>query len=112
MAEITDRINSVAASFINEVSTLIPVARAYIFGSYAKGSPRDDSDLDIAVFTDNFYGKKSIELLRILYKVARNYSSICIEPIILEEADIEADNPFAMEVLQTGREIPRITALH
>lgn len=112
MAEITASISTVAVSFIDEVSTMIPVTRAYIFGSYAKGSQRDDSDLDIAVFTDNFYGKKSIDFLRILYKVARKYPSVCIEPIILEEADIEADNPFAMEVLQTGLEIPRLTAFH
>ena len=102
MAQISKSIEIVASSFVKDATAAFPVTRAFIFGSYANGTPNEDSDLDIAIFTDSFHGRKSIEFMQMLFKIARKYPQICIEPIVLEETDITDENPFAQEVLRTG----------
>ncbi|MBI5400144.1 nucleotidyltransferase domain-containing protein [Candidatus Saganbacteria bacterium] len=36
----------------------IKIIRAYLYGSYAKGSARKDSDIDIALISPNFSGNR------------------------------------------------------
>ena len=74
-----------------------------LYCSYAKGSAREDSDIDVAVVFNGFQGdwlKASAKL----WKLRRNISDD-IEPILLDHTNDESG--FLREVLRTGRVIYR-----
>lgn len=65
--------------FIDEVKKAgIPVSRAYLFGSRAKGKARKDSDIDVAVISPAF-GKDYFEEMGHLRDIALKIDDM-IEP--------------------------------
>ena len=69
-----------------------------LYGSYAKGTANEDSDIDIAVIYKKFNGdwlKTSSDLWRIAYEV-----SSLIEPIILESENDKSG--FVSDVIKNG----------
>lgn len=75
------------------------VKKAYLFGSFAKGKGKDDSDIDIALVLENmpdfFYTQK------LLMKLRRKID-LRIEPHPIKEQDFNSMNPFANEIERTG----------
>jgi len=73
-----------------------------LFGSYAKGNPRKDSDIDIAiVFSD--YGNRlhrQVELMKLTRQVDTR-----IEPHPFRENEFVTSNPFVHEIIRSGMEI-------
>jgi len=72
---------------------------AYIFGSYAKGSFREDSDIDLAVILKTC--KNTFDTQVDLMKLRRNFD-LRIEPHPFIEKDIIDNDPFLSEVIKTG----------
>ena len=72
-------------------------ARVYLFGSYSKGTARQDSDIDVAVVVpkveDDFLKTSSM-----LWMLTWNVNTL-IEPVLIEEAP---PSPLFDEVLRTG----------
>jgi predicted nucleotidyltransferase len=64
----------------------IPVSRAILFGSYAKGKESSDSDVDIAVISSRF-GKDNLKEMMFLRKLALKIDSH-IEPIPFSPEDL------------------------
>jgi predicted nucleotidyltransferase len=44
----------ITEEFADDVRRFLPETRVYLFGSYAKGTQRPDSDIDIAVMVERF----------------------------------------------------------
>jgi len=78
------------------------IQKAYIFGSYAKGTFNDDSDIDLAVVMNELSNGflTQVELM----KISRRFDTR-IEPHPFDEADFDTSNPFAHEILATGVQI-------
>lgn len=78
------------------------IEKVYIFGSYAKGSFQEDSDIDLAVvlkeFTDSF--DMQVQLL----KLRRKFDTR-IEPHPFRSSDFDSDNPLVNEILKNGLQI-------
>jgi predicted nucleotidyltransferase len=77
------------------------IERAYLFGSYAKGCPNKDSDIDIALVVrewDGGYEDTVVPMWRL-----RDSIDIRIEPHIVESAYDPAD--FLPEIERTGIEL-------
>lgn len=78
------------------------IKKAYLFGSFAKGNEREESDIDIALILGNmpdfFATQKQLRKLR------RNID-LRIEPHPIKEQDFNSLNPFASEIENTGIEI-------
>ncbi|MFW5759177.1 MAG: nucleotidyltransferase domain-containing protein [Bacteroidota bacterium] len=78
------------------------VKKAYLFGSFAKGKEKEESDIDIALVLDNmpdfFYAQK--QLMKLRRKI-----DLRIEPHPIKEQDFNSLNPFAYEIKKTGIEI-------
>ena len=53
------------------LETELPVAAAFLFGSYAEGHARDDSDIDLAIFTKDRSRLKIAEKSRLQLWVQR-----------------------------------------
>ncbi len=79
------------------VAERLPLKALYLYGSYSKGNPTDDSDIDIAVvverMSDNYF-----EDTPLLWKLKRGISNL-IEPVLLTE---DTNNPLYLDILKTG----------
>ncbi|MFH0800727.1 MAG: nucleotidyltransferase domain-containing protein [Pseudomonadota bacterium] len=52
MARRIEEVEDIARNAVRMVNNRYPVRAAYLFGSYVDGIPRDDSDIDVAVFAE------------------------------------------------------------
>ncbi|MDR1700903.1 MAG: nucleotidyltransferase domain-containing protein [Lachnoclostridium sp.] len=100
-----EAMNHVITRYIISVKEVFPIDKVFLFGSYAKGTQKEDSDIDICFFSNSFEGKKSVDILCELLTIARKYPSYDIEPKVFLTSDLEKDNPFVKEIIRTGREI-------
>ena len=78
----------------------IELKKAYLFGSYAKGSSSSNSDIDLALVSDNFEGIRFKDRDKIR-KITLSVSSD-LEVLPFNTNDFTIDNPFAREIMETG----------
>jgi len=64
MVKIPENIRQVVEDYLRDLSSEIPIERAFLFGSYAKGTYDKDSDIDLAIFSDNFLDMKRVESIK------------------------------------------------
>jgi predicted nucleotidyltransferase len=99
-------VNQEIIETIREYLMLVPkdlgIKKVYLFGSFAKGKERDESDIDIALVLENMPDFFSIQkqLMRLRRKI-----DLRIEPHPIKEQDFNSMNPFAYEIEKTGIEI-------
>lgn len=79
------------------VRTFSPEA-IFLYGSYANGNARQDSDIDIAVMFEQ-YNDSLLDGLQGLYKLRRNIDDR-IEPVLIEAHQDKSG--FAKHIRQTG----------
>lgn len=66
-----------------------------LFGSYAKGIPRQDSDIDIAIISDDLTGSRSKDI-EIVKSLTRKYPGV--EMHFIAGNDNPDANPFLNEI--------------
>ena len=66
----------------------LPIVGVYIFGSYAKGNARSDSDIDVAVISPNF--KSPWSALNYLYNKLPYGMGWTIEPVGFSPVDFDS----------------------
>jgi predicted nucleotidyltransferase len=93
-----------AKRYADDVRRQFPVDKAYLFGSYAKGTADILSDVDVCFFLQDYNGKERVDVEIRLLRIARDYKAY-FEPLVFETAEIERGNPFVNEVLRTGLEL-------
>jgi predicted nucleotidyltransferase len=77
------------------------VEKVYLFGSYAKGTPREDSDIDVAFVVSRFEGD-FFKVIPPMWKLKRKVD-VRIEPhVVARDADYAG---FLDEIRRTGIEI-------
>ena len=83
----------------------ISVDRVILYGSYAKGSARLDSDIDIAVVSKDF-GKDRVEEGMALFRIAGKIDSR-LEPVPFSTKVYEKDTwiPLVYEIREKGIEL-------
>ncbi len=84
----------------------LPIAGVYVFGSYAKGTPRQWSDIDVCVVSRRF--TDAWEALRYLLKRVQpngNPYQPTIEPIGFSPRDFREGSSLINEIKQTGIKI-------
>jgi predicted nucleotidyltransferase len=70
----------------------------FLFGSYAKGTPREDSDIDVAVIVDKIEGDY-LAITPLLWKTRRLVDER-IEPLLFEKG--KDPSGFLREITETG----------
>lgn len=78
----------------------IEIWRLYLFGSHARGTAYEGSDIDLAVFLDRdeIDGfDEDIQLMRLTRNV-----DLRIEPRSFSRKDFENPDPFVQEIIETG----------
>jgi len=97
-----NQVVSVAKKFIAEIKkNNILFTKAYLFGSYAKGTAKEWSDIDICIVSDIFGGKKWDENEKKLWRIRRDIDAR-IEPIGLSNEEFRSGSPLASEIKKTG----------
>lgn len=102
---VNPEIVKIARHFANHVQSQgIPVTRTVLFGSWAKGKARKDSDIDICLVSSQF-GKDDLTEMRYLLMETMVVDSR-IEPIPMSIEDYETDaTPFVLEIKKYGKVI-------
>jgi predicted nucleotidyltransferase len=91
-----------AEKYISYLPKNLGVKKAYLFGSYAKGHEKEDSDIDIALILEDMPNLFITQQL--LMKLRHNFD-LRIEPHPFKQEDFNASNPFAFEIERTGIEL-------
>jgi len=83
----------------------ISVEHVILYGSYAKGKARPDSDIDVAIVSNNF-GRDRVEEGMTLFKIAGNIDSR-LEPVPISSYAYKNDTwvPLIYEVREKGIEL-------
>ena len=82
------------------------IDKVFLYGSYAKGTQRKDSDIDLCFFSEAFESRRSLDVLTDLFYLKIKYDQYAlIEPNVFPVSELYSDNPFVKEILRTGREL-------
>lgn len=101
MAKVDNRIIEIIRKFIDEASKdRINIAQALLFGSYAKGTAHEWSDIDVAVVSSDFEGNSFYDSRKLTDAMLRTNINIELHPYRPE--DFTGDNPFVAEILIYG----------
>ena len=97
----TDALN-IAQKYAEVIKNNFDFQKLILFGSYAKGNPHKDSDIDIAVVFSDYNNRldRQVELMKLTRKVDSR-----IEPHPFREKEFELSNPFVNEIMTYGKEI-------
>ena len=74
--------------------------KVYLYGSYARGTPRKESDIDLAIISENLSGdtfEDDLTLMRLTWDVDTR-----IEPHAFRPEEFTLDDPEAQEIIETG----------
>ena len=97
----TDALN-IAQKYAEVIRDNFDFQKLILFGSHAKGNPREDSDIDIAVVFLDYSNRldRQVELMKLTRKVDSR-----IEPHPFREKEFEISNPLVNENITYGKEI-------
>ena len=94
-------ITEIVQKYVEKICEHYNVYAIILFGSYAKGTEHKDSDIDIAIITDDIENdifEEELNLMRLRRKIDTR-----IEPHIIRIEDYKkANTPFIQEVINTG----------
>lgn len=101
-----EAVNKIARDYAKDVSRELPIEKAVLFGSCAKKTATELSDVDICFFVKSYNGKRKVDLVTQILGICREkYCHVGFEPVVFEIAEIQRDNPFVREILATGIEL-------
>ena len=69
------QIKKIVRAYTEEVSKDYKISQVILFGSYAKGEARDESDIDLAIVSPDFRNKPEMEILENLSRKAMNVNT-------------------------------------
>ena len=79
------------------VAERLPLKALYLYGSYSQGTPRVESDIDIAVVVERL-SEDYFDDTPLLWRLRREVSSL-IEPVLLTE---DTNNPLYADIVREG----------
>jgi predicted nucleotidyltransferase len=65
----SDEIKAELDKYVEFISSITGVLRIYLFGSYASGEPRNNSDIDLMIIVEN-----NLDPFKTAYKIRRGLS--------------------------------------
>lgn len=101
MVKVSDRIVAIVNKFVQEASKEnIEISQVILFGSYAKGTYTELSDIDLAVVSEDFEGIRLFDNIKLGKPRVR--TSIDIETHPFRPEKFNNSNPFVKEILENG----------
>jgi len=97
----------IAQKYISSLTGKYNIERAYLYGSFAKGTNHSDSDIDLALV---FPSISDIIDVQIDLMQMRTDEELLIEPHPFRKEDFNINNPVVAEILNNGIEIINFAA--
>jgi predicted nucleotidyltransferase len=88
----------IVRKYADVVRQNFPVRKIILYGSYARGVPREGSDIDVAIVLRRYEGDW-LQSRAKLFKLRRDIEPM-IEPVLLEEENDPSG--FLADILKTG----------
>lgn len=104
MVKIPESVYITTCDYIKKLKKQIPVEKAFLFGSYAKGSNTQFSDIDIAIFSPYFENISRIDGLTFLLTIASDFNAD-IQPQPYSLNDYAHPSGIVNEIINNGIEI-------
>jgi hypothetical protein len=105
MVRAENQIRAAVNAFVRALRPAVRVQEVILYGSYASGQAREESDIDIAVLSDDFARMSELEVIQVLAH-RRIYCDSLLMPIGYTPAQFnDPDNAMAREIARTGRVI-------
>lgn len=102
MVKKRQEIENIIDRYVSKLKQLgVEVSQVILYGSYAKGKPKEYSDIDIAVVSPSFQKLDIFERQLLLSKAHHKFGEP-IEPIGLTPKQLKDKKGFAREILETG----------
>ncbi len=92
----------IATRYTDLIRSKYQVENIFLFGSYAKGTNHNDSDIDLAIV---FKSVDDIIDMQIELMKMRTDNDLMIEPHPFSLSDFQSTNPVVSEILKTGIEL-------
>lgn len=92
----------IAKRYVSNLMSKYNIERAYLYGSFAKGTAHKDSDIDLAIVLTSF---SDIIDVQIDLMQMRTDDDLMIEPHPFRKEDFNINNPVVAEILKNGIEI-------
>jgi uncharacterized protein len=73
--------------------------KVILFGSYAKGNPHKNSDIDLAIWNEGFTGVNFIDFEPFVHIVSKYHP---LQLHTFASGETEQDNPFIQEITSNG----------
>ncbi|MDP1994123.1 MAG: nucleotidyltransferase domain-containing protein [Ignavibacteria bacterium] len=101
MVKVPVNITNTITSFIAALErNHFHIEQVFLFGSYAKGTFNEWSDIDIALVSNNFSGYRFLDKQKIRkIKASIDFS---LSPLPFRPEDFDESNLFVKEILETG----------
>lgn len=89
----------IANQYIDSLSNKYVILQAFMFGSFAKGTYHEDSDIDVAIVVKNVSDiiDTQIDMMKLRRKI-----DLRIEPHPFLFSDFIVENPVVSEILKSG----------
>ena len=101
-----ETVTEAVKNYVDDVRAVFPVVKAFLFGSWAKGTNTKDSDVDVCFFIQTLVDRiKQDEIKLKILRLKWNYLGMFIEPHIINAEYLTSNNSFILEILRTGIEI-------
>jgi len=106
MVKTKDQVVEIAKKFSREVSKDYRVVAVILFGSYAHGVPKPESDIDLAVVSPDFSEKPEMEILQYLSRKAMKVDT-SLEVVAFSPEELKSPDPrsFSYQVKTYGLSI-------
>lgn len=97
---IDNRIMEIIEMYVKKIGKYYKIDAIILFGSYAKGTHNENSDIDIAIISSDFEDiiEDGAKLIGLTWKIDTRIEP---HPIKLEDFN-EKSTPFVQEVISTG----------
>ena len=101
MDKVSDRLIAIINKFVEEaLKENIRISQVVLFGSHAKGTNNEYSDIDIAVVSEDFDGIRLFDNLKL--GKPRVKTDIDLETHPYRPEEFNNSNPFVQEILSYG----------
>lgn len=96
----TTTIETIVRQYAELLKAVYSIHSIYLYGSQSCGVPTEDSDIDVAVVSENFSGDPVEDMVQLM-KYRRSVD-LRIEPHPFTVFDFTSSNPIAKEIMETG----------
>ena len=95
-----DNAKEITNQYVTLLREHIKLEKVILYGSFVKGQPHIDSDIDVAVVSPDFTGDRLEDQLKLMR--FRRQVDLRIEPIPFLPEDFIPADPLAKEIMDTG----------